>query len=176
MLQIFMILSLALAVIAIPVLKFQPLARSNSNPNFTLTLDKNLNQTASFSICASFKFNILSSQCIFEAEGTLKLYFNEYKHNSGGNLDFAKKVYTFTNDFDLDKLLDWQKVCITFDQRSNGVKLYLNSEQKLDFNITAGDHSVKLESHFWLGNCLNQPFNGEITDFNVWSRFVEILF
>ena len=171
MLQIFVMLSLALATTAIPVLKFRPLAGSNHNPNFTLTLDKNQNLTGSFSICARFKFNIFSSQCIFVAEDTFELYFNEYRHKGGGNLNFANIVFTFPNDFDLEKLLNWQNICITFDQPTKEVKLFLNSERKLHFNITSKDQSILLGSKIWLGNCLDLPFDGEMADVNVWSRY-----
>ena len=43
------------------------------------------------------------------------LYFDEYRYKCGGNLEFADVVFTFTNDFNLEKLLNWQNVCITFD-------------------------------------------------------------
>ena len=174
MVRVFVTLTLALAVAAIPVLKFRPLAGGSNNPSYTVTLDKNENQIISFSICTRFKFNIFSSQCIFKAGKNLMLYFDEYRYKCGGNLEFADVVFTFTNDFNLEKLLNWQNVCITFDQPAKKVKLFLNSEQKLDLNITSTDQSVQLGSNFSLGNCLNQPFNGEMSDFNVWSRFVSI--
>ena len=175
MFRIFMMLYVAFAsasaAAAIPVLKFRPLAGSNNYPNFTVTLNTNENQSSSFSVCVRFKFNILSSQCIFESKNRLKLYFNDYRRKGTGHFYFANTPFTFNNDLNLEVLLNWQIVCVTYDQPAAKVGLFLNSVSLGYFKNNFSDSKPQLWSNFWLGYCDNFPFNGELTDFNVWSRY-----
>lgn len=168
MLKIIFLHCLFLSSVSSQVLKFSPIAGDKNNPNFTLTISSNQNSTASFSICLRFKFKVLSSQCIFEAQDSIKLTFNDYLHSGGGNLHFASFVSKFHNDFDLQKLLNWQDVCIVYDRAKTKLKLFLNSELKL--NVSSENKFFQLGSNIWMGNCLNLPFNGEMTDLNIWSR------
>jgi hypothetical protein len=148
---------------------------SDNYQNVTLPLKKKDNWTMGFTVCFRVKFENMDDQCLFEVEEMLSFYLNDYRYKGGAVLDFVDLIRSIDYNFDLDEFLSWQSFCITYDNIGAQVQLFINGENKLNFTYHSGNPKVSMRKNIFLGNCLDLPFKGEISDFNVWSRYGHIL-
>jgi hypothetical protein len=140
-----------------------------------LPLKKEGNGTTGFTLCLRAKFENMDNQCLFEVEKILGFYFNDYRYKGGAVLNFGDLIESTNYKFDLDEFLTWQSFCITYENIGAQVQLFINGRNQLNFTYGSENSEVTMGKNILLGNCLYMPFKGEISDFNVWSRYKHFL-